>query len=77
MATQKQIETAWDKASTISNLFRRDAYGNEIYKPAYGTKGWEVDHKNPRSKGGTDNPRYLQALQTLENRKKSNTYPYK
>lgn len=84
MATQKQIEAAWDKASTIRgknpNLFRRDIYGNEIYKPAYGTqgtKGWEVDHKNPRSKGGTNTPRNLQALQTLENRKKSNSYPYK
>lgn len=84
MPTQKQKDAAWDAARTIRgknpNLFRRDAYGNEIYKPAYGTqgtKGWEVDHKRPRSKGGSDSPRNLQALQTKENRKKSNVYPYK
>ena len=64
MATQKQIEAAWGKASSIRgknpNQYRRDAKGNEIYKAAYGTqgaKGWEVDHKNPRSKGGTNSPR--------------------
>lgn len=69
MATQKQIESAWENASTIRgknpNQYRRDAKGNEIYKAAYGTqgeKGWEVDHKYPRSKGGSDSSRNLQAL---------------
>ncbi|UPR33820.1 HNH endonuclease [Vibrio cyclitrophicus] len=83
MPSKKQIEAVWEKASTIRgknpNQYRRDAYGNEIYKAAYGTqgtKGWEVDHKNPRSKGGSDSTRNLQALQTAENRKKSNAYPY-
>ncbi len=83
MATQKQKEAAWNAAKPIRgknpNLFRRDAKGNEIYKPAYGTqgdKGWEVDHKKPRAKGGSDSSRNLQALQTRENRKKSDTYPY-
>ena len=83
MATKKQIESAWNSASTIRsknpNLYRRDSHGNEIYKPAYGTqgaKGWEVDHKRPKSKGGSNSPRNLQALQTQENRKKSDKYPY-
>jgi 5-methylcytosine-specific restriction endonuclease McrA len=84
MATQRQKEIAWEKADTIRgknpNLWRRDPYSNQIYKPAYGTEGeqgWEVDHKHPLSKGGTDNPRNLQALQTEENRKKGDKYPYK
>lgn len=84
MATPKQKETTWDKADTIPgknpNLWRRDPYGNEIYKPAYGKageKGWQVDHKHPKSKGGTDNPRNLQAVQTEENRQKRARYPYK
>ncbi|GAL10936.1 hypothetical protein JCM19233_1921 [Vibrio astriarenae] len=83
MATQKQKEVAWNAARPIRgknpNKYRRDAYGNEIYKAAYGTKGakgWEVDHKKPRSKGGSNSSRNLQALQTKTNRKKSNKYPY-
>ena len=77
MATEKQREIAWDKASPIRrrnpNLWRKDPQGNRIYKPAYGTEGqygWEVDHKTPKAKGGTDDPRNLQALQWEANREK-------
>ena len=84
MASQKQKEIAWDKADPIPgknpNLWRRDPYGHTIYKPAYGKEGeqgWQVDHKHPKSKGGTDNPRNLQATQTKENRQKGAKYPYK
>lgn len=77
MATKKQKEIARDKAFSVRgknpNLWRRDSQGNEIYKPAYGKRGkhgWEVEHKNPKSKGGTDNPRNLQTLQTKANRQK-------
>lgn len=83
MATQKQKELAWDQAQIIRgknpNLYRCDQYGNQIYKPAYGKageQGWQVDHKHPLSKGGTDNPRNLQAIQTEENRQKGVKYPY-
>ncbi|MBJ6948650.1 HNH endonuclease [Vibrio cholerae] len=83
MATQKQKDAAWNAARPIRgknpNLFRLDAKGNEIYKPAYGTKGskgWEVDHKRPKSKGGSNAARNLQALQTQENRRKGKQYPY-
>ena len=83
MATQRQKETAWCNTSRVRgknpNLFRRDCYGNEIYKPAYGTngdKGWEVDHSHPRSRGGTDCSRNLQAMQTSANRSKRHKYPY-
>lgn len=84
MATKKQKESAWEKATPIRgknpNLWRRDPEGNKIYKPAHGKadkQGWEVDHKNPKSKGGTDNPRNLQALQTKANREKGSKYPDK
>ena len=83
MASQRQKAVAWDKARPVRgknpNLYRRDRLGNEIYKPAYGTngeKGWEVDHSRPKSKGGTDSSRNLQAMQTKANRQKSNRYPY-
>ena len=51
-----------------------------MYKSSYGKQsemGWEVDHRHPKSKGGTESPRNLQAVQWEENRLKSDKYPYK
>ena len=51
-----------------------------MYRSSYGKQsdmGWEVDHRHPVSKGGTDSSRNLQAVQWEENRSKSNKYPYK
>ncbi len=83
MATKQQQEIAWQRTPKVRgknpNLYRRDAYGNELYKPAYGTmgeKGWEVDHSNPKARGGTDSSKNLQATQTETNRRKGNKYPY-
>jgi len=83
MATRRQRETAWQSTPKVRgknpNLYRRDVYGNEIYKPAYGTmgeKGWEVDHSNPKSRGSTDSSKNLQAMQTKANRRKLDKYPY-
>lgn len=83
MATKRQKQIAWANAKKIRgknpNLYRRDRSGNQIYKPAYGThgeQGWEVDHSRPKSKGGTDSSRNLQALQTKANRSKGKRYPY-
>ncbi len=39
--------------------------------------GWEVDHRHPVSKGGTDSSRNSQVVQLEENRSKSDKYPYK
>ena len=82
MATERQKRQAWNNAKPIAgknpNLYRRDSAGNQIYKPAYGKNGpqsWEVDHIKPKSKGGTDSPRNLQALQKRANRRKGNKYP--
>lgn len=77
MATKKQIDHAWDKAKPIRgenpDVLRKDVEGNKIRRGSHGTQGqygWEVDHKNPISKGGTDSPRNLQALHWEANREK-------
>lgn len=84
MGSEKKKDIAWEQANIIKgknpNLYREDAYGNQIYKPSYGkqtTMGWEIDHKHPLSKGGTDTSRNIHAVQWEENRTKSNKYPYK
>ena len=83
MATEYQKQIAWENAKRIRgknpNLYRRDRFGNQIYKPAYGThgpQGWEVDHSHPVARGGTNSPRNLQAMQTTANRSKGKRYPY-
>ena len=84
MASEKKKDAAWENADTVRgknpNLYRQDTYGNLMYKPSYGKRsdmGWEIDHKHPVSKGGTDSNRNLQAVQWKENRIKSDKYPYK
>jgi 5-methylcytosine-specific restriction endonuclease McrA len=81
MVSEKDREWAWNQARKVRgknpNLYRRDEEGNEIYKPAFGTngkKGWEVDHRKPKAKGGSDHRRNLRALQTGANRKKGDKY---
>ena len=83
MASERQKQAAWNNARPIPgmnpNKYRQDSAGNRIYKAAYGKNGaqsWEVDHRKPKSKGGSDSPRNLQAMQTSENRRKGNRYPY-
>ncbi|MGC2423182.1 MAG: HNH endonuclease signature motif containing protein [Nitrospirota bacterium] len=81
MPPKKQIEGVWTKAKPIRgqnpDTWRKDAEGNKIRKASYGTLGqygWEVDHIKPIAKGGTDDPRNLQALHWEENRAKSDEY---
>ena len=81
MVKEEDIEWAWEQAKTISgknpDLYRRDEEGNQIYKPSYGKNGeqsWEVDHRNPVAKGGSDHRRNLRALQTEANREKGDKY---
>ena len=82
--TQDRIDEVWGKAAIVrgedTNLYRKDVAGNILYKPSYGLdtpKGWEIDHINPVSKGGSDNLRNLQVLQTATNQSKGDTYPWK
>ena len=81
---KSDIEHVWGKAKPVRgknpNQYRRDTKGNVIYKAAYGRNspmGWQVDHIKPSSKGGSDNRRNLQALQTAANRQKSDKMPAK
>ena len=81
-STNPKAQHVWEKARRVKgknpNLYRRDAQGNVIYKPAYNRDspmGWQVDHIWPRSKGGSDARRNLQALQTGANKRKSNKTP--
>jgi len=80
MATQDQQEKAWDNAKKVRskdpNLYRQDPYGNIMYKPYFGKNslmGWEVDHIKPKSRGGSDSTRNLQALNTKVNKNKGDT----
>lgn len=81
MATQQQVDGAWDRAATIRgydpNDWRRDEMGNVIRYASYGTQGkygWEIDHRNPKANGGTDHGRNLRALHWEANREKSDSY---
>jgi len=58
------------------NLYRQDPYGNLMYKPSYGkdsSMGWEVDHIKPKSQGGSDSTKNLQALNTKVNKEKGDS----
>ena len=83
MSGNNRIDKAWDKAKPIRgknpDSWRKDTHGNTIRKASYGTEGkfgWELDHKNPKSKGGTDSAWNIQPLHWKENRKKGDSYPY-
>ena len=58
-------------------VFQRDNYRCRECGATNKETTLEIDHIVPVSKGGTDSSRNLQALQWEENRKKSDTYPYK
>lgn len=80
MATKEQIEKSWNNAKRVSgkdpDLYRKDPYGNLIFKSSYGKNsnmGWEVDHITPKAKGGSNATRNLQALKTEINRSKQDT----
>ena len=77
MASKKLIEEVWEKGKEVkgrdSDVWRKDTYGNKIRFGSYGTEGefgWEIDHKNPKDKGGSDQLKNLQPLQWEENREK-------
>jgi hypothetical protein len=81
MVTKSAKEAAWDRASKMRgknpDQYRRDELGNPMFKQSYGKAsdmGWEIDHRKPVAKGGTDDPRNLRALNTQANRKKSDKY---
>jgi hypothetical protein len=81
MPSKKVVQAAWEKAASVRGrdpaTWRRDEEGNLIRAASYGTQGeygWEVDHRKPVAKGGTDDPCNLRALHTTANREKSDKY---
>jgi len=82
MASKRDIDKAWEKGTPVRgknpDVWWKDPYGNLIRKPSYGTQGeygWELDHRKPRSRGGSDSRRNIQPVHWQENRKKSDQYP--
>lgn len=81
--SKEELDEIFAKGEVIpgkdASLYRKDACGNIIYRPNYGLEtpmGWEVDHSYPKAKGGTDSSRNLKPLQSSENARKSDKYPY-
>lgn len=78
------INQVWEKAIIVPgynpSMYRKDICGNWMQFSEYGnTKsmyGWEIDHIYPASKGGNDSLLNLQPLYWLNNRKKSDHYPW-
>lgn len=79
----EMVEIVWMKGIIIPgidpNMYRSDVCGATIKRTDYNKTtltGWEIDHINPLSNGGTDDDDNLQPLQWENNRYKGNTYPH-
>ena len=77
---KSRVDQVWDKAKTVRgkdpNKYRQDPYGNLLYKSSQGKSsemGWQIDHIKPKSKGGSDHIRNLQALNSKINMSKGNS----
>lgn len=82
VVTQQLIDAVWDKAAIIpgynSDVWRKDFAGAWINKNAYGTTGpygWEIDHRMPQARGGSDTLPNLFPCQWENNRTKGDNYP--
>ncbi|WP_052705176.1 HNH endonuclease signature motif containing protein [Flavobacterium sp. 316] len=81
----EQIKIAvWNKAVVVPgvnpSVRRKDNCGawidwNQYGFTVEGGTGWEIDHINPVSNGGSDDLPNLQPLQWQNNRKKGDDYP--
>ena len=78
--TSAAKKAVWTKAKTIKgknpNAYRKDPYGNVMVASNYGktsSTGWQIDHIKPKSRGGSNDIRNLQALNSTVNMSKGNT----
>ena len=70
-----EIQKVWNKAKKIDSedpsVYRKDHAGAWIKRDEYGktnsSLGWEIDHRRPVAKGGTDDMTNLYPLQILLN----------
>ena len=77
--TNLEIEAVWKKGIVVynynPNTYRKDYKGRWMQRSEYGNRnsqyGWEIDHKIPVSKGGSDMLSNLQPLNWLTNLEKS------
>lgn len=76
------INAVWQKARVVAgndpNVFRKDTCGMWIKRSSYGDTsqyGWEIDHKQPVSRGGSDALNNLQPLHWENNRHKGDSWP--
>ena len=80
MANDDQIDKAWNNAKKIrgkdSDMYRKDPYGNTMYRPSCGKNSemdWDVDHIKPKARGGSDATRNLHALNSKVNKSKGDS----
>ncbi len=81
--SQEELKQIWEKGKIVQNynpdIWRKDIAGAWIKFNDYGNInsifGWEIDHSNPQTLGGSDNLRNKRPLQWKNNRAKSDKYP--
>lgn len=80
--TEKVIKQVWRKAQVVSgydpDVWRKDHAGAWIKCDAYGEQtiyGWEIDHRRPLAKHGSDDDSNLYPLHWKNNRAKGDDYP--
>ncbi|WP_449240988.1 HNH endonuclease signature motif containing protein [Desulfoscipio gibsoniae] len=78
----RTILAVWNKATIVSNHYcdlRKDRCGAWIrfadYDNVNSDFGWEIDHKKPVVRGGTDDSDNLQPLHWRNNRGKGDNWP--
>ena len=82
-ANEALKRSVWDKGRAVvthnAAVHRRDICGSWMQYNKHGKEifyGWEIDHINPSSNGGSDKLSNLQPLQWQNNRRKGDTYPW-